>query len=106
MIEQVARSPSRPRTYLVNPRYAEIDGQPCLPRLADVREPVDLVLLAVPDTALEEQLGQAASLVDCSAIIFGYALDLPAADGLKNRLGRDRHVRGHGPVRPGVHGVP
>ena len=36
MVEQVARSPSRPRTYLVNPRYAEIDGQPCLPRLADV----------------------------------------------------------------------
>ena len=86
MVAQVARSPSRPRTYLVNPRYAEIDGQPCLPRLADVPEPVDLVLLAVPDTALEEQLGQAASRGDRSAIIFGYALDLPAADGLKNRL--------------------
>jgi acetate---CoA ligase (ADP-forming) len=86
MVAQVARSPFRPRTYLVNPRYAEIDGQPCLPRLADVPEPVDLVLLAVPDTALEEQLGQAASRGDRSAIIFGYALDLPAADGLKNRL--------------------
>jgi len=86
MVAQVARSPSRPRTYLVNPRYAEIDGQPCLPRLADVPAPVDLVLLAVPDTALEEQLGQAASRGDRSAIIFGYALDLPAADGLKNRL--------------------
>jgi acyl-CoA synthetase (NDP forming) len=86
MVAQVARSPSRPRTYLVNPRYAEIDGEPCLPRLADVPEPVDLVLLAVPDTALEEQLGQAASRGDRSAIIFGYALDLPAADGLKNRL--------------------
>jgi acetate---CoA ligase (ADP-forming) len=86
MVEQVARSPSRPRTYLVNPRYAEIDGQPCLPRLADVPEPVDLVLLAVPDRALEEQLGHAASRGDRSAIIFGYALDLPATDGLKNRL--------------------
>jgi len=86
MVAQVARSPSRPRTYLVNPRYAEIDGQPCLPRLADVPEPVDLVLLAVPDTALEEQLGQAASRGDRSAVIFGYALDLPEAGGLKNRL--------------------
>ena len=86
MVAQVARSPSRPRTYLVNPRYAEIDGQPCLPRLADVPEQVDLVLLAVPDTALEEQLGQAASRGDRSVIIFGYALDLPAVDGLKNRL--------------------
>jgi acyl-CoA synthetase (NDP forming) len=48
MVAQVAKSPSRPRTYLVNPRYAEIDGHPCLPRLADVPEPVDLVLLGVP----------------------------------------------------------
>jgi acetate---CoA ligase (ADP-forming) len=86
MIEQVARSPSRPRTYLVNPRYAEIDGQPCLPRLAEVPEQVDLVLLGVPDTALEEQLGQAASRGDRSAVIFGYALDLPATPNLKDRL--------------------
>ena len=86
MIEQVARSPSRPRTYLVNPRYAEIDGQACLPRLADVPEPVDLVLLAVPDTALEEQLGHAAGRGDRSAVIFGYAHDLPPTPGLRNRL--------------------
>ena len=86
MVAQVAKSPSRPRTYLVNPRYAEIDGQPCLPRLADVPEPVDLVLLGVPDRALEEQLGHAASRGDRSAVIFGYALDLPPTPGLRNRL--------------------
>ena len=86
MVEQVAKSPSRPRTYLVNPRYAEIDGQPCLPRLTDVPEPVDLVLLGVPDKALEEQLGLAASRGDRSALVFGYARDLPAADGLGDRL--------------------
>jgi acetate---CoA ligase (ADP-forming) len=86
MVAQVARSPSRPRTYLVNPRYPEIKGQPCLPRLAEVPGPVDLVLLATPDTALEEQLVQAASRGDRSAVIFGYALDLPPNDGLKSRL--------------------
>jgi acetate---CoA ligase (ADP-forming) len=86
MVEQVARSPSRPRTYLVNPRYRQINGEPCLPALGDVPEPVDLVLLGVPDTVLEQQFVQAASRGDRSAVIFGYALDLPAADGLKNRL--------------------
>ena len=86
MVAQVAKSPSRPRTYMVNPRYAEIDGHPCLPRLADVPEPVDLVLLGVPDRALEEQLGHAASRGDRSAVIFGYALDLPPTPGLRNRL--------------------
>ena len=52
MIEEVTRSPSRPRTYLVNPRYADIGGVPCLPSLAEVPEPVDLALLAVPDAEI------------------------------------------------------
>jgi len=60
MIAEMQRSPSRPRTYLVNPRYTEINDVPCLPTLADVPEPVDLVLLAVPDAVLEQQLDTAA----------------------------------------------
>ena len=42
MVDQVARSPSRPRIYLVNPRYPDIGGVPCLPSLAEVPEPADL----------------------------------------------------------------
>ncbi len=86
MIAEAARSPSRPRTYLVNPRYQDIGGVRCLPRLADVPEPVDLVLLAVPDTALEEQLGAAARTQARSAVIFGSAFDPPGATGLRDRL--------------------
>jgi acetate---CoA ligase (ADP-forming) len=86
MIAEVARSRSRPRTYLVNPRYDDIGGVPCLPRLADVPEPVDLVLLAVPDTALEEQLGMAARTQARSAVIFGSAYDPAGTTGLRDRL--------------------
>ena len=81
MIDEVARSPSRPRTYLVNPRYADIGGVPCLPDLATVPEPVDLVLLAVPDHALEQQLSAAARSQARSALIFGNAFDPLAAPG-------------------------
>jgi acyl-CoA synthetase (NDP forming) len=86
MIAEMARSPSRPRTHLVNPRYAGINGEPCLPRLADVPEPVDLVLLAIPDTALEEQLTEAAKNRARSAVIFGSAFDRPGTTGLRHRL--------------------
>ncbi len=87
MISEVARSPSRPRTYLVNPRYADIDGVPCLPSLAEVPEPVDLALLAVPDSALEAQLDVAARTRARSAVIFGSAFDLPSGSpGLRERL--------------------
>ena len=86
MIAEVARSPSRPRTYLVNPRYDDIEGTPCLPSLAELPEPVDLVLLAVPDTALEAQLDAAARSQARSAVIFGSAFDLPGTSGLRDRL--------------------
>ena len=86
MIDQLARSPSRPRTYLVNPRYPDIGGTPCLPSLAELPEPVDLALLAVPDTALEDQLALAARTKVRSAVIFGNAFDADGATGLRGRL--------------------
>ena len=59
---------------------------PCLPSLAELPEPVDLALLAVPDTALEQQLGAAAKNQARSAVIFGNAFDLPGRTGLRSRL--------------------
>jgi acetate---CoA ligase (ADP-forming) len=86
MIAEMARSSSRPRTYLVNPRYPEIGGVPCLPSLAEVPEPVDLAVLAVPDTALEDQLALAARTKARSAVIFGNAFDANGTTGLRDRL--------------------
>ena len=85
MIEEVARSPSQPRTYLVNPRYREINGVPCHPSPAALPEPVDLALLAVPDAALEEQVRAAAASGARSAVIFGSAVDVPPAAGAPPR---------------------
>ena len=48
MATEVLRSPGIERVYLVHPRRDTVLGQPCLPSLADVPEPVDLVLLGVP----------------------------------------------------------
>jgi acyl-CoA synthetase (NDP forming) len=77
MITEMARSSPAPRSYLVNPRHPEIAGTRCYASLADLPEPVDLVLLAVPDTALEEQLALAARRGDRSAVIYGSAFDPP-----------------------------
>jgi acetate---CoA ligase (ADP-forming) len=89
MVEEVAKSPARPEIHLINPRYREIDGRQCLPSLADLPGPVDLVLLGVPDTALERQLTLAARRGDRSAVIFGNAYEEPA-----------------GPARPGEDPAP
>jgi acetate---CoA ligase (ADP-forming) len=89
MVAEVIRSPSRPQVHLVNPRYAEIAGRRCVPSLADLDDPVDLVLLGVPDAALEQQLTLAARRGDRSAVIFGNAHEdqpPPGQPGLRERL--------------------
>jgi acyl-CoA synthetase (NDP forming) len=61
--------------HLVNPRYREVAGRPCLPSLADLPGPVDLAVLAVPNAALEAQLGAAAAAGIPAAVIFASCLD-------------------------------
>ena len=78
MVEEVGKSSSRPRSYLVNPRYAEVGGVRCCTGLGELPEQVDLALLAVPDDALEEQVRSAAAGGARSAVIFGSAFT-PAA---------------------------
>jgi len=82
MVAEVGRSASRPVVYPVNPRYHEVGGLACFPSLADLPGPADLVLLGVPDAALDEQLSRTASAGCRSAVIFGNVAD-PA---LRQRL--------------------
>jgi acetate---CoA ligase (ADP-forming) len=77
MVSEVTKSPAQPEVYLVNPRHERIAGRPCHASLADLPGPVDLVLMAVPDAAVEEQLALAARRGDRSAVLFGSAHELP-----------------------------
>ena len=87
------------RVHLVNPRYDRIGELPCVPSLADLDEPVDLVLLGVPDAALTDQLAAAAAAGARSAVLFG------SAHGLREQIAVDRRRRRHGGVRRGLHGL-
>jgi acetate---CoA ligase (ADP-forming) len=73
MTGEVLRSAGADKVHLVHPKYDAVRGIPCVPSLADVPEPVDLVLLGVPDAALVEQVKIAAGRGDGGAVIFGSA---------------------------------
>jgi acyl-CoA synthetase (NDP forming) len=84
VLTELARSHSAPEIHLVNPRYTEIAGLRCLPSLAAIPGPVDLVLCCVGDESLEAQVALAAQRGDRSAVVYGSAVD---ADGsLRGRL--------------------
>src|SRR5258708_30537749 len=64
-----------------------MEGRRCYPSIADLPEPVDLVLLAVQDAALEQQLTLAADHGCRSAVIFGNAHEEPAPGPLDAQPG-------------------
>ncbi|MDQ3660803.1 MAG: acetate--CoA ligase family protein [Actinomycetota bacterium] len=66
--------------YPVNPRYSEIAGLACYESLSALPAPADLVLLGVPDQALEDQLQAAASCGAGSAVIFSSCYEEPSPD--------------------------
>ncbi len=61
------------QVHLVNPRGGSVAGRPVLPALVDIPDPVDLVLLGVPDTALVELVRASAERGDAGAVVFGAA---------------------------------
>ena len=63
--------------YPVNPKYEEILGMPCYPRIDEVPGPVDLVVLALANERLEEQLRYAAEAGARSAAIFASGFEEP-----------------------------
>jgi acetate---CoA ligase (ADP-forming) len=87
MLAEVSKSAASPAIYPVNPRYTHIAGLACYASLADLPEPVDLALLAVPDAVLEEQLTLAAGLGCRSAVIFGNAHEDPTPAEQRGRRG-------------------
>jgi acyl-CoA synthetase (NDP forming) len=61
--------------YPVNPRHQEVLGLRCYPSVSDLPGAPDLVLLGVPNAAMEEQLGAAADAGARGAVIFASAHD-------------------------------
>src|SRR5262249_41187287 len=75
--------------FAVNPNYREILGIRCFPSLADLPQAADLVVLAVPNAALEEQLKLAIETGCRAATIFASAyLEGDSPPLLDQRLGR------------------
>jgi acyl-CoA synthetase (NDP forming) len=87
MIQTVKGGGYGGRLYLVNPAYKEIDGQPCYASVADLPEPVDLIVLGVANARLEQSLAQAIAAGARSATIFasGY-LENDSEPALPKRL--------------------
>jgi acetate---CoA ligase (ADP-forming) len=72
-VEEVAKSSADPEVHLVNPRLSSIGDKRCVGSLDEIDGAVDLVMMCVPDAALESEMQKAADRKDRSAVVFGSA---------------------------------
>jgi acyl-CoA synthetase (NDP forming) len=86
LANQVAGSGKELDLHLVNPRYDTLLGRSCLDSLDEIDGPVDLVLLGVPDHAVEEQMALAARRGDRSAVIYGSLVEPGGGSALRDRV--------------------
>ena len=101
LVAQLLGGGFRGPVHLVNPRYREVAGLPCLPSLADVAGPVDLAVLAVPNAALEVQLQAAAAHGVPAAVIFASCVEGEEDASGGGRRPDRRWPSGCGGSRPG-----
>lgn len=71
MIETLAPGRYGGTVYLVNPRYPNIAGTTCYPTLRDLPETVDLAVMSVADSRLEEQFDMVLETGTRAVSIFG-----------------------------------
>ena len=98
-------APASSARWLVNPGRDTVLGQPCLPSLADVPEPVDLVLLGVPDQALVDQVRLASARGDGGAVVFGAGARAARRAGRRGGRAGDLRRRLHGLRQRGPRGA-
>src|SRR5437899_1716511 len=71
MITAATAAGTPSRVHLVNPAYAEIDGQACYPDLASLPERVDLAVIGVANQRAEAALRDAVAAGARAAVLFG-----------------------------------
>ncbi len=90
--------------HLVNPRHSEIDGLPCVKRLSDLKQPIDLVVIASPRETVVDLVREAARCGVKTAIVI--TADPQHGEGsLAQRLADVAHETGIRIVGPNCLGV-
>jgi acetate---CoA ligase (ADP-forming) len=95
------------RIVAVNPKYSEVMECPCYPNLGAIPEPVDCVVLAVPNQYVPDLLDSAAAAGVRAAVVFAAGFGEVGAEGKERQarleaLSKDRNFLICGPNCYGV----
>jgi acetyl-CoA synthetase len=90
----------------VNPKRAEVLGRPCVPTLADLPEPVDAVVMAIPAAGVPDAVEQAGARGCGGAVVIGAGFaEVPEGVELQRELVAAAERRGLPVCGPNCNGV-
>jgi acetyl coenzyme A synthetase (ADP forming)-like protein len=107
LVDNLVSSGFRGRVYPINPNAAEIAGVPCLPTLAAIGAPVDLVVIAVPAAAVEATVRECARIHAKALVVISSGFAEVSAEGrlVEQRLRQLARSSGMRLVGPNCMGV-
>src|SRR5215470_6566446 len=79
------------RIVAINPKYSEVMDCPCYPDIASVAEPVDCVILAVPNQHVPDLLESAAAAGVRAAVVFAAGFAETGAEENNGKLALKRY---------------
>lgn len=84
-LEYLKRYGYRGDVYPINPKYVQIDGWRCYPAITDVREPIDLAIVAVGRAMVFNVLKQCAQAGVKAAVVFTAGFAESGEDGKRQQ---------------------
>ena len=106
LFQNVASSFSGP-VWAVNPKYRELLGRPCVPSVADLPQPVDLVVIVVPAEWVAEVVRQCGRKGIVNAVVISGGFKEAGEEGarLERELVEIAHRHGMNVLGPNVLGL-
>ena len=92
--------------YGVNPKRTEVMGRPCVPTVADLPEPVDAVVVAIPAAAVASAIDQAGARGCGGAVVFSAGFgEVESGRGYHDDLVAAAHRHGLPVCGPNCNGI-
>src|ERR1700680_861848 len=93
VLENLLSSPSRRKSYAVNPNRTEVLGLCSYPKIGDVPEKIDLVLVVTPAETVPDVIGECVDAGVRAAVVISAGFKERGAEGAALELRIQEHLR-------------
>ena len=96
VLQNLLQAGFRGKIYAVNPKYTEVQGQPCYASLADIPDQIDLVVIATPAASVPDLVEAAGRRGVRAAVVMSAGFSESGAQGKVLEAAMQQNAQRHG----------